>query len=131
MDNANLLLNIGKKMYEKSKNFVFFLPAGCLCLLLTLIFAGEYALDYLAFAGYYPIVNVLMAGWYLLILIGSFALPVFFVGLILIGLGQIAKNTCAPEVTTAPASADMWVCKHCNTQNSLNYSQCKKCGNYK
>ncbi len=25
----------------------------------------------------------------------------------------------------------MWGCKNCGTQNSVNYSQCKKCGSYK
>lgn len=28
-------------------------------------------------------------------------------------------------------SADTWKCKNCGTSNSTNYSQCKKCGQYK
>lgn len=26
---------------------------------------------------------------------------------------------------------DKWICGHCKTENSMNYSQCKKCGNFK
>ena len=27
--------------------------------------------------------------------------------------------------------ADKWICAHCKTSNSTNYSQCKKCGQYR
>ena len=30
-----------------------------------------------------------------------------------------------------PAPDGMWGCKHCGTHNSLNYTQCKKCGKFK
>ena len=26
---------------------------------------------------------------------------------------------------------NMWVCRKCNTENSINYAQCKKCGAFK
>ena len=32
---------------------------------------------------------------------------------------------------SAKIVGDKWICGHCGTSNSLNYSQCKKCGKYK
>ena len=38
----------------------------------------------------------------------------------------------APVVEVAPmAMPDKWVCKNCQTENSMKHSQCKKCGQYK
>lgn len=38
----------------------------------------------------------------------------------------------ASQKTAAePVAESIWVCEHCQTRNSNNYSQCKKCGNYK
>lgn len=39
----------------------------------------------------------------------------------------------AERITTAPppTTSDHWVCKHCDTENSNNYSMCKKCGQYR
>ena len=37
-----------------------------------------------------------------------------------------------PPPPPAPAPLpNMWVCSHCGTQNSNNYSMCKKCGQYR
>lgn len=93
MKNANLLLEIGESMYEKTKRFIFFGPCGLGALLITLLFCGEYAPKYLAFSGHYVFVNVLIGFWYLMIAIGACVVFPYFMGLILIGLGQIAKNT--------------------------------------
>ena len=37
-------------------------------------------------------------------------------------------STSKPVVMAKP---DMWICKHCGTENSKNYAICKKCGKYK
>ena len=39
-----------------------------------------------------------------------------------------AVGTPPPPSTSLP---DKWVCRNCNTQNSNNYSMCKKCGQYR
>lgn len=48
---------------------------------------------------------------------------------------QAPKQTVAVEspqkTAVEPVSENVWVCEHCQTQNSINYSQCKKCGNYR
>ena len=37
-------------------------------------------------------------------------------------------NPCPPAVAT---EVKKWVCDKCQTENSTNYSQCKKCGNFR
>ena len=38
----------------------------------------------------------------------------------------------APAVTNATITEDgKWVCGACQTENSMNYSQCKKCGRFR
>jgi len=34
-------------------------------------------------------------------------------------------------VNRTPPPSGMWACSYCGTQNKNNYSQCKKCGNYR
>ena len=101
MKNSHLLLNIGNWLYKVSKYFIFFGPVGLGLLLITVLFCGQYALDYLLLSGYYPIVNYWVGFCYFLIVIGSIVVWPYFMGLILIGIGQIAKNT-LPQV---PAEA--------------------------
>lgn len=93
MDNANLLLRIGKSMYNKTKNLIFFGPFGLGALLITLLFCGKYASRYLVLSGGYVFVNVMIGFWYLMIAIGACVVFPYFLGLVLIGIGQIAKNT--------------------------------------
>ena len=93
INNANLLLQIGEAMYNKTKNLILFGPVGLGCLLITMICCGEYATRYLVFSGAYAFVNMLVGFWYLMIAIGVCVVPPYFMGLILIGIGQIAKNT--------------------------------------
>lgn len=176
MENANLLLNIGNFMYKKSKNFIFFAPVGIVCLLITMLFCGEYAQLYLVFSGAYAFVNFLVFGFYVMIAIGFCAVWPYFMGLILIGIGQIALNTsdatvpqannsdvsstterssassatecstassvtayraetpatpCQPRPAVNTPKPSKWVCDKCQTENSTNYSQCKKCGNFR
>lgn len=51
-------------------------------------------------------------------------------------------NTPTSSATTPPAShnrinrpltssPEMWICKSCNTQNKIEYGQCKKCGKFR
>ena len=166
MKNAKLLLDIGNSMYSKSKNFIFFAPFGFAVLLITLFFCGEYATEYLVLSGPYAFVNFLLVGWYVIILIGACAVWPFFMGLILIGIGQIAENTCKAETSEVVNSTtqssvytptvvssqsttqstsntkqvmsakaiiteDGWICGNCQTKNSMNYGQCKKCGKFR
>ena len=105
MKNANLLSSIGESMYNNTKNLILFGPVGLGALLITMFFCGEYAPLYLAFGGYYPIVNVLVGIWYLMIAIGASVVFPYFMGLILIGVGQIAKNT-DPSNSTSNTAPD-------------------------
>ena len=93
MDNANLVLTTGKSMYNNTKHLIWCGPFGLGSLLITLFFCGEYAPLYLIFSGDYEIVNVLIGLWYLLIVIGICVVFPYFMGLVLIGIGQIAENT--------------------------------------
>lgn len=40
-----------------------------------------------------------------------------------------SQNTEQP--TAAPVHSSSWICSSCQTENSSNVSQCKKCGNYR
>ena len=166
MKNAKLLLDIGNSMYNKSKNFIFFAPVGFVALFVTLFFCGEYASLYLVLGGPYAFVNFLVVGLYIIIMIGACAVWPYFMGLILIGIGQIAENTCKGETSEAVNSTtqtsvytpkvvsnqsatqsssnakqgmsakaiiteDGWICGNCQTKNSMNYGQCKKCGKFR
>ena len=44
-----------------------------------------------------------------------------------------ASNNCATDVpsTASKPSVGNWICENCGTSNSLNYGQCKKCGEFK
>jgi len=157
MKNARLLLEIGNYMYSKSKHFIFFAPFGFAVLLITLFFCGEYSSLYLLLSGPYAFVNFLVFGWYALIIIGACAVWPYFMGLILIGIGQIAQNTSieiqnetaatsnvkntapapsanpqhnaktAPTHTSVPHS-EHWECSVCHTKNPLSRDDCSSCG---
>ena len=43
----------------------------------------------------------------------------------------VTPESVAAQKTTASRVAASWVCQHCNTENSANYMQCKKCGKLK
>jgi len=105
MKNADLLLRIGHEMYSGAKKFIFFAPGGFFCLFITMLFCGKYATAYLLFSGHYASVNFLVFAWYVIIAIGLCAVFPYFIGLILIGLGQIAANTytATNSDTTTPA----------------------------
>lgn len=167
MKNAELLLNIGNNMYNKAKYFIYFAPVGFLCILIASALCGEYASEYLMLCGHYFLVNFLFFGFYIYFGIGLCAVFPYYMGLILIGIGQIAANT-SPDITDntitdTNVSADAklntdtnikkttgvcnaedaavlkdirigdgnWRCTNCQTVNSNNYGQCKKCGKFK
>ena len=93
MKNAELLLNIGKNMYNKAKNFIFYAPCGFTLMMIVALFCGEYASRYMLLCGPYLGVNLLFLGLYIIIGIGLCAVFPYYMGLILIGIGQIAANT--------------------------------------
>ena len=99
MENANLLLRIGSFMYKNSRSMILFGPFGLIALVITLLFCGEHAVEYMAFSGHYAFVNIMIGLWYLMIAIGACVVFPYFMGLILIGIGQIAKNTDASYKT--------------------------------
>ena len=41
-----------------------------------------------------------------------------------------STTTVVPRSSTN-ASVDKWVCSNCQAENSINYGQCKKCGNFR
>jgi hypothetical protein len=139
MENAQLLKQHGFSDYLACKKFYLCLPIGLVCLFITLLFCGEYASRYLIFSGYYPIVNILIGVWYLLIFVGAYATIGLYMGLILIGLGQIAENTCKqdevaeeadekkPLYTPAPQTSSTWICPHCSTTNKSSVQYCIEC----
>lgn len=146
MKNANLLLSIGSTMYEKTKNLIFFGPAGLALLLITAVLCGEYAWDYLLMNGHYFIVNVWVFLCYALILIGSCVVWPYFMGLLLIGIGQIAKNTSGEEQSvvsktnpvtkpvvsaTSTTGSGNWICSSCGKENNHLEISCQKCGVYR
>ena len=115
MENANLLLSEGKSLHRIGQGF---LPTlwiiGIVGFLITTICCGEYRSGYLLLSGHYPFVNVLMGLWYLLIGVGSLWLPAIVFGLILIGIGQIASNTCTEEPLNSSCPVE------CHTLDSAN-----------
>ena len=149
MKNANLLLNIGSTMYENTKNLIFFGPAGLTLLLITAVLCGEHAWDYLLMSGHYVIVNIWVFVCYIMILIGGCVVWPYFMGLILIGVGQIAKNTSGeeqivvsnekPSVKPAVSSPSVkdpeyegtWRCTSCGKENSHLEVNCQRCGVYR
>ena len=160
MENAKLLLQTGTDMYNKYKYLKFLSPVGLVLLFITRGFCGEYAGRYLVLSGTFVAVNLLVFAWYVMILIGCYALLPYLVGLVLIGLGQIAMNTCTSEKRSVPTftantsvsagsdttqsnnerpvftnsstpPAGKWTCVNCGTENSVSYGQCKKCGQYR
>ena len=115
MKNANLLLQLGNNMYYKAKKFIFCAPLGFLLLLITAFFCGEYAAAYLLLGGHYFGVNLLVLVWYAIIAVGLCAVWPYFMGLILIGIGQIAKNTS----TEAPSETEVTYSKIRNAAASV------------
>lgn len=156
MKNASLLLEIGNNMYCKTKNYIFFAPGGFLALLITVALCGEYAAAYLLLSGHYAFVNFLVFMWYIFIAIGLCVVWPYFMGLILIGIGQIAENTC-PKATDVPQKSDAaskivtpsiraeearktnaneaitneWICENCQKSNHSSRNVCWYCGENK
>jgi hypothetical protein len=93
MENSQMLLSAGYKLRKTSKVLASLLGIGIGCLLVTLLLCGEYALRYLAVSGYYFEVNLLVLLCYISIVLGSWFAPCYFFGMVLIGLGQICRNT--------------------------------------
>ena len=115
MKNADLLLRLGEYMYSKAKRFIFCAPIGFLFLLITALFCGEYTARYLLLGGHYFGVNLMVLVCYAMIGVGLCAVWPYFMGLILIGLGQIAKNTS----TEAPSEAEETYAKIRNAAASV------------
>lgn len=86
-------MKTGENLYKAGKTIWPLLPLSLTVLMLTLLFCGEYAPAYATFTGHYVFVNLLVHVLYLLIGIGAVCVGLYFMGLILLGLGQIAMNT--------------------------------------
>lgn len=41
------------------------------------------------------------------------------------------ENIAGVQSTAETLASNTWVCNKCNTENSMNYGQCKKCGKYR
>lgn len=41
------------------------------------------------------------------------------------------SSASGPQGNAVSADAGTWICEYCNATNSANYSQCKKCGQYR
>ena len=100
MKRSDLLIEKGEKIYSIGSTLCKILLWSVALLFATLLIAamveGAYAIiDCLIFniSSSYGFVTVIMAACYLGILVGSFGPMLYFNGLNLIGLGQIAKNT--------------------------------------
>lgn len=100
MKNSQMLLAKGEKMEESGKILCKVMIGGAALLLLTLLIAtmveGSSAIVMcLTFTVHksYSYVNLLVGVSYLAILVGAFGPSLYFNGLKLIGLGQIAINT--------------------------------------
>ena len=93
--------NVAELMFEKGTSFYkvgriaikWFLTIGVGLVALIMLFAGEYRVAYLALNGYYAFVTFLMVLGYIGTLVGLIGVPLYFLGLHFMGLGQIAKNT--------------------------------------
>jgi hypothetical protein len=44
---------------------------------------------------------------------------------------SVESNTKKNTAAVKPSNPQSWVCTHCNTENSNNYSMCKHCGQYR
>ena len=44
---------------------------------------------------------------------------------------QAHTNECGAEITKEFNASPTWICDACQTENSTNYGQCKKCGKFK
>ena len=93
MKNSEMLIKEGHALLKLSKIAEKCFIAFIILFLPTALCCGKYLPGYLALSGAYPIVNLLMCACYALLLICSFWLPLYFFGMIFIGLGQIAENT--------------------------------------
>ena len=98
MDHGARVFKKGLKLEQIGKKLFFCLLGGIAILILiaiaSLIMGGS-VIPYLLFAaeGSYKFVNFLDAVAYLGIVVGLIGIPLYFLGLIYVGLGQIAENT--------------------------------------
>ena len=141
MNNAKLLLRIGSNLYKYTKSFILYAPIGLLGLLITFLLCDEHSFQSFTLNGSIEIVNYIVGVLYIMVAIGCIAIIPYFMGLVLIGLGQIAENTCRKPSSTSPivfpatnkkdTPPGNWRCSSCGKENSNNNSCCDGCGMYK
>ena len=104
MDVAKLLIDSGKgylpgQRYYKQLITIYAIIIAILGV--TLILCGEYAMRYALLTGPLDIVNLLIAVLYFALAIIPPCLMLYFLALIVLGLGQIVKNTQPAEEEAA------------------------------
>ena len=110
MENTQLVMKKGKAMYSSAKVFAVLLVIGLVGVMITMAASGKYFVQYLGLAGPYFIVNLMMALWYIFLLLGFLAVPCYFIGLILIGIGQVCVNTIPkPDVPSRQAEKPAFI----------------------
>ena len=162
MENAKLLLDTGEGYLPGGKYYKgLCIIEGIIVTIIAIILlcCGEDAPKYMLLTGHYEFLNFIIGLAYLSLIIIPGIVFITFMALIVLGLGQIAKNTLPAseennadkvpttsydkvnntpiikeaEVRRTPpvVNAGKWVCAHCQAENSMNYGQCKRCGKYR
>ena len=117
----------GEQLYNWGKNLIKLWIGAWSLLVLTIVVTlfieskgVPYVLTFAVDSEYAFTIPIVLAS-YLGIFIGAFGPILYLVGLLLIGIGQIVKNTDAPS-----HSEEDWVCSACGTKNAKSFSVCEK-----
>ena len=145
MKNAKLVLSTGTQLYEANKKggFLFWSAAIMLVLLPFLSGEGEFDSSCLLLQASNSLLNCMVFLMYIALLIGIGIRLAYFVGLLLMALGEIAVNTCPDELNDAPVivkpavsqfqinvakRGGNWICSSCGEKNRNSVDYCENCG---
>ncbi len=135
---SRIVLEIGEKLYVVGKIMLYGLIGFGLLILELLICCMGWGADDIIFVlavKSYEFVNFLTIISYIAIFVGTIGIPIFFLGLHYMGIGQIAVNTDKEELQeqTAkeiekPEIEEVVLCKKCGNQIFNDEDKCSNCG---